>query len=129
MNSYSRRSNKKIKRRELRYRVLKNNFNQDCRALLSLNQMNSKQLHRYLKKENLKEEAQLLRKEGVDGEGFMVLFSESEGQSILESDIGLDTQQILNLKRLYYYIFNYRSVHCVNFSEEETPFYTFDEVF
>ena len=114
------------KRPELREKLAKRSFYRDNKYLFMLRSLSTKKLKKFLKKCNLKEEARILKQKDINGECFIVLFSDIEGLDILENEMGLNLQQIQNLKDLYYKIFTFRKSLCKDFNHVEIPCYLLD---
>ena len=112
---------KKNKNQEIKKRVLIKNFYNENSSLVNLRELNTDQLELLLTSKNLIKEARLFKREQIDGMGFIVLFTEEEGEEILRNDVKLSFKRINRLKEIYKQIFLFRFYFGKDFYEDEHP--------
>ena len=83
--------------------------------------LNADQLEMFLKSKNLMKEAQIFKREQIEGMGFITLFTQEEGSQILRNDIRLSFKRINRLKEIYNQIFMFRFYFGNDFQEDEYP--------
>ena len=109
--------------KQIHDRLLKKEFLKQKKALFTLRDCRKKGLYLFLKEQGFGEVATQFYKENVDGLGFIIILTEEEEINSLEHEFNFTTQQIHSLKQFYLDIFQFRKRFCLDFDEDETPFY------
>jgi hypothetical protein len=110
---------RKIKhKKSLSYIVLKHNF---IKKYISLNSWTCDDVADFFINFGLKDQAQIVKKENIDGNDLITLLSNNtkESKYILKNHLNLDSASISNLFDIYWCIFKIRKKHAQNFDEEE----------
>lgn len=92
------------------------------KSLLKLRDLNCYQLKKVLEENGFLDESKLFFDEGVDGMGFIFIFTEKEGCDILENDFRFDFIRIEKLKQYYFSVFILRKMNSKCFNIDELPF-------